>query len=92
MDRRQILALLATAGCALTTGCDDDSDARQERLMNNVKNSAGDIRSALDTLKSTVKGFETQDWRDVVKDVEDNVSDLDKAVTSLEDIFDPTGP
>jgi len=90
MDRRRLLLLLASAGCALATGCEGSSS--ENGYVENLRDHLAGVKRALDTLKSTVDDFDTKDWRDVVPDVHSNIDDLEKEISDLEDAIEPYVP
>jgi hypothetical protein len=88
MKRRTALAMVASGGLFVVGGC-DDSAIREQRFLETVKDEAKGIRDAYDTLESQVGEFRTRDWREVVPDVESAMSELQKAIRSLEASLEP---
>lgn len=91
VDRRALIVFLG-AGCGLATGCGDFDDADRNKFFDRVRLDVQGIRNALDKLKGNMKDFDTEDWRDVVAELNDNVSELDKAISDVETDVNPAPP
>lgn len=82
MNRRRFAFLLAL--CPALIGCDtDQKPSATATLLNNsnVQNALKLLDSAIDGLENSVADFDSENWREVVPDVEN-------AATDVRDTFD----
>jgi hypothetical protein len=88
LERRQLFGLLA-ASCAVLAGCEEKPSSNQA-YRENIRLHVARVKTALEVLRSSADYFATMNWREVVPEVQANISDLEKAVSELENSIEPT--
>ncbi len=83
MNRRQFALTLPCAGLAV--GCHSDRPAPSATLLNNtnVRDAISAVDSAIGGLESSVGDFDSENWREVVPNVESAASNVRNAFDSL---------
>jgi hypothetical protein len=82
LERRRMFGALA-AGCAVLFGC-GEKHSNDEAYRENIRAHVARVKTVLQLLRSSADDFATMSWRDVVPEVQENISDLEQAVSELE--------
>ena len=87
LGRRRLFGVLA-AGCAVLDGCEEKPSSNNP-YRENIRVHVERVKNALQVLRSSADDFATDNWRDVVPEVQKNISDLEQAVSELENSIEP---
>lgn len=81
---RRVFSLALSSVCVLT-GCKSDRPDAAATLLNNsgVRDAINSVDSAINDLESNVGDFDSENWREVVPNVESAASDVRDAFENL---------
>jgi len=87
LDRRRLFGVRAT-GCAVLAGC-EEKPSSDKPYRENIGVHVEWVKNALQVLRSSADDFATDNWREVVPEVQKNIADLEQAVSELENSIEP---
>jgi hypothetical protein len=94
--RRKLLLGLGTLGAAALASCSQrgaDRPSAVATLANHDKivEAIGDLSTAVESLEQSVSGFEDENWRDVVPEVESATASVSGALDTLKGLMAGSG-
>jgi len=87
-SRRSVLSLLLVGGILPLSGC-DEQEVVPLQYRQRLEDQAKALREAIEALASEIDNFDTDNWREVVPDVQEGIRTVLDELKTLEETIEP---